>query len=126
MVTVDLLDGYAKLKDLPLVRSTYTYLNSWYTLWCNRMKFSLLVILFIEHNQYHFYDESYCSPYYHVIESANYASAINYCSEDPTCAMFYQKKSSAKDEGDEFYFCNVNAEIKNENTHDHLHVKCRC
>ena len=53
------------------------------------------------------------------------ASAVNYCSEDQTCAMFYQKKSSATNQGEEFYFCNENAEIKSDGTHDHLHVKCK-
>ena len=66
-----------------------------------------------------------CAPYYHVIEDANYAAAIEFCSEDNTCAMFYQKKSSATDQGDEFYFCSADAEIKSDNTHDHLHVKCK-
>jgi len=76
-----------------------------------------------EHNQYHFHDKRYCAPHYDVIEDANYAAAIEFCSEDNTCAMFYQKKSSATNQGDEFYFCKDDAEIKSENTHDHLHVK---
>ena len=84
-----------------------------------------LLFLIIEHNQYYFYDISYCAPHYKVIDETNYASAVNYCSEDQTCAMFYQKKSSATNQGEEFYFCNENAEIKSDGTHDHLHVKCK-
>ena len=81
--------------------------------------------MILEHNQFHFHDMRYCAPYYHDIEDANYAAAIEFCSEDNACAMFYQKKSSATNQGDEFYFCKDDAEIKSENTHDHLHVKCK-
>ena len=70
----------------------------------------------------------------HAVQNCS-PQLVNCCEEDNYKMLIiiflesgyfhYQKKSSATNQGDEFYFCSADAEMKSENTHDHLHVKCK-